>query len=183
MFRKFAKFTIALSLLATGAQAQDFTAMYDQVVAGNNAYYQQLTNGIVSQNMNNPQIQMAYQQHRAQGGGYSFEQFCYMYGATGGFTPQGMSYYNQVEGNIAAQQQQAWSSYQQSQQNSAQAMQNWRNGYYQNQNEAGNVIQGNQTYYSQNGASQVLPYTWQPGHYYYNNQNYYVDPSYQYYRY
>lgn len=182
MLKSLTKIALAASLLSGGAYAQDLTAWYNQWAAGQNAQMQQMTNGIVQQNMNNPQVQYAYQQHLAQGGQYSFEQFCYMYAATGGFSAQGMASYNQTTNTIANQDRAAYSDYQAAQAQSAAAMQDWRNGYYANQNEAGNVMQGNQTYYAPNGGAQVLPYTWQPGYQTYNGQNYYVDQSYNYYQ-
>lgn len=182
MFKIFCKLTLAFTLATSAAQAQDLTSWYDGVVANQNAQMQAMTDGIVQQNMNNPQVQAMYQQHRAQGGQYSFEQFCYMYAATGGFTPQGTAYWQQNEANISRQQQQAWANYQNAQAQSAAALQDWRNGYSANQAEAGNIMQGYQTYSTPGGGSQVLPYTWQPGYQSYNNQSYYVDPSYNYYQ-
>lgn len=167
------------------AQYGDFTQMdisgaYNQQVQQNNAYFQQMTGNMVQQNMQNPRIQQLYQQYCWQGGQATFEQFCYMYGATGGFTPQGIQQYNQTTQGINNQQQQAWAQYQQAQAQRAQAQSQYANGYYQNQQQAGYNLQGQATYYSPNGTQQ-LPYTWQPGGYYqYNNQNYYVDPNGQY---
>ena len=178
MFKSLCKLALAATLATSAAQAQDLSSWYNGVVANQNAQMQQMTNGIVAQNMNNPQVQAMYQQHRAQGGQYSFEQFCYMYAATGGFTPHGISQWRQSEANIAQRDQQSWRDYQNAQYRSSAAMQDWRNGYYANQNEAGNVMQGYQTYATPNGGTQVLPYTWQPGYHSYNNQSYYVDPSY-----
>ena len=159
----------------------DITGMYNNQVNQNNAQYQQMTNGIVQQNMHNPQVQNMYRQYQQQGGQASFEQFCYMYGATGGFTQQGINQYHQVQQGINAQQQQAWSQYQAAQAQRAQAQRQYANGYYQNQQEAGYNLNGHGTYYSPNG-SQQLPYTWQPGNYNYNNQTYHVNPYGQYYQ-
>lgn len=156
----------------------DISAMYANTVQNNNAYFESMTGNLIQQNMQNPQIQAMYQQYRMQGGWASFEQFAYMYGATGGFTPQGMNQYNQVSQGIQAQQQQAWSGYQAAQANRAASMNQWQNGYHANQQEAGRVMQGNMTYYGPQGA-QELPYMVGPGYYTQHNQGYYVDPSYQ----
>lgn len=173
--------------LSTGAFAQygdftqmDISGMYNQQVQQNNAQYQHLTQGIVQNNMQNPHVQMMYRQYLMQGGQATFEQFCYMYGATGGFSPQGIQQYNQTTQSINAQQQQSWQQYQAAQAQRAQAQSQWANGYYQNQQQAGYTMQGQGTYYSPGGSTQ-LPYTWQPGNYNYNNQNYHVDPNGQYY--
>lgn len=160
----------------------DMSSWYNGVVAQQNAQMNQMTANIVQQNMANPQVQQAYQQHLAQGGGYSFEQFAYMYAATGGFSQQGMAHYQQVEMGIQQQQQHAMQDYRQAQAQSAAAMQGWRDNYYANQAEAGNVMQGNQTYQTPFSGPQPLPYTWQPGYHTHNQQNYYVDANNQYYQ-
>lgn len=175
---------LALSSQAWG-QCPDFTnmdisGMYNQRVQQNNAYFQAQTQQIIQANMANPQVQYAYQQYRAQGGGASFEQFAYYYAATGGFSRQGIQNYNQTSQNINAQQQNAWNGYQQAQQQRQQAVQQWQNGYSRNQNEAGYNLQGQATYSTPAGP-QVLNYTNQPGYYQYNGQNYYVDAGGNYY--
>lgn len=168
------KFLLA-AILTTGAWAQDISAMYNQYVNQQNAYFQQLTQGVVQQNMSNPGIQQLYWQYRQQGGTASFEQFCYSYAATAGFTPDGIQRYQQSEAGIAAQQRQAWSQYQQAQAERAQAQSQWANGYYLNQQQAGYTMQGQASY--SNG--QYLPYTWQPGT---SHGNYTVDSTGQYYQ-
>jgi len=172
--------TILILALSSQAWGQDLTQMYNQQVQQQNAYFQQCTQQITQANMGNPQVQYAYQQYRAQGGPASFEQFAYMYAATGGFSQQGVQNYNQTSQNINAQQQNAWNGYQQAQQQSQQAINQWQNGYYRNQNEAGYNLTGQATYSTPNGP-QVLNYTNQPGYYQVNGQNYYMDPGGNYY--
>ena len=162
-------FLVILFTLCSSAWSQDLTAMYNQHVNQTNAYFQARTHNLVQNNMQDPRIQYAYQCYRSQGGAASFPQFAYMYAATGGFTQQGMNYYNQVNQGIANQQQQAWSAYQQAQGQRQQAMNQWQNGYYQNQNEAGYNLQGNATYSTPEG-NVVLPYT-QGQQYYYQYPN------------
>lgn len=164
---------LALALtLSAAASAQD---PYQAALQASSAQVNAYVNGIVQQNMANPQLQALYMQY---GQGYTFEQFCYLYGATGGFTQQGIRNYYNVGQGIAAQQQQAQNGYLQAQAQRAQAQSAWANGYYQNQAEAGRVMTGNMTY--SNGAA--LPYTWGPGSYQQGGQNYMVAPGGQYYQ-
>ena len=60
MFKIFCKLTLAFTLATSAAQAQDLTSWYDGVVANQNAQMQAMTDGIVQQNMNNPQVQAMY---------------------------------------------------------------------------------------------------------------------------
>lgn len=185
-----AKAALATGLLAllgaASAQYADFTgmditAMYNQYIVQQQANENSYVQGIVQQNMQNPQIQAMYQQHLASGGGGSFEEFAYAYAATGGFTPQGMAYWGQVQQGINTQQRDAMAGYRAAQANSAAAINAWNSNYYQNSQEMGNVIVGNATYYGPQGST-VLPYTWQPNTYNsYNGQTYYVNYSGQYY--
>jgi len=171
---------VLLLVLSSQAWGQDMTQMYNQQVQQQNAYFQQRVQQMNQANMANPQVQAAYQQYRAQGGAASFEQFAYMYAATGGFSQQGMQNYNQTSQNINAQQQKAWNGYQQAQQQRQQAVGQWQNGYHRNQNEAGYNLTGQATYSTPNGP-QVLNYNNQPGSYQVNGQNYYMDPNGNYY--
>ncbi|MBX3171694.1 MAG: hypothetical protein KF760_30065 [Candidatus Eremiobacteraeota bacterium] len=179
--------TLIALALSTNAWAQygdftnmDMTRLYNQHVQQTNAYFQNRTQQMVQSNMTNPQVQYAYQQYLAQGGQASFEQFAYMYAATGGFSQQGIQNYNQTTQNINAQQRNAWNGYQQAQQQRQQAVQDWQNGYYRNQAEAGYNLNGQATYATPAGP-QVLHYNNQPGYYQQNGQNYYMDPSGNYY--
>jgi hypothetical protein len=93
------------------AQFTDFDGMLGQALQQNaalTASMQSTENGIIATNMNNPEVQRLYQ---AQGGGMSFQQFAYMYGATGGFTPGGIAAYNQTTREINARDAAAISDY------------------------------------------------------------------------
>lgn len=182
MFKKFAQIIALATLTSAAASAQDYSAWYANQVQNQNAYFNQLTNSVVQQNMQNPYVQRAYQAHLAQGGGYSFEQFCYLYGATGGFSQAGIAQYNNVTRDNVAREQRAWSGYQNAQNAYADARRAYSNGYSNIQNERGNNLQGNSTYWTQNGNPVVLPHTWQPGYHNHQGQGYYVNPSYQYYQ-
>lgn len=173
--------TLIALALSTNAWAQygdftnlDMTRMYNQHVQQTNAYFENRTQQMVQSNMANPRVQFAYQQYLAQGGQSSFEQFAYMYAATGGFSQQGIQNYHQTTQNINAQQQNAWNGYQQAQQQRQQAVQQWQNGYSRNQTEAGYHLNGQATYSTPVGP-QVLNYTNQPGTYQQNGQTYSMD--------
>jgi hypothetical protein len=194
MFSKSMKTLAALStsfLALTGfASAQwgmpDFTTMdisgiYNTWAAGQNAQMDYQTQHLISQVYQDPRFQAMYQQYLASGGTASAEQYAYSYAATGGFTPQGMQNYQNSEAMSAAKIQGAWQDYQTSVQGYRDAYGNYTGGFASNMNEAGNSLGGNATYYDAQG-SEVLPYGWQPDSYNsYNNQNYYVDYSGQYY--
>ncbi|MBA2492887.1 MAG: hypothetical protein H0V34_14775 [Gammaproteobacteria bacterium] len=171
---------VALSLGTAHAQS-----IYDQIMAGTDPLAQQMhqtVQGIVQQNVRNPQIQAMYQQHLANGGGGTIEEYAYGWAATGGYTAQGYAAYGATSAQIANEQQQAMAEYRAAQANSAAAIAGLNQGYFNNQVEAGNGLMGNGGYYSSyDGTNQVLPYGWQPNTVNsYNNQNYYVDPHGQY---
>jgi hypothetical protein len=118
---------------------------------GLNAQMMQRQQQIVGQNMNDPRVIAAYRQNPR---GMSFPQFAYMYGATAGFTPQGMANYNNTSNQIAANDAAAFRSYQQAQAARAQAMQQQQQGFYNNQYQAGMQLRGCQ--YRQNNMGQVV---------------------------
>lgn len=169
--------------------AQDYGAMIQQQLqAGNNLaqQMQQYEQNIVQQNMQNPQVQAMYQQHLAQGGQMSFEQFAYSYAATGGFTPQGMQYHNQNERNIQQRESAAIQAYRQNQANNAQALQQMHESNANIAHHRGNLLNGTTDYVDPSTGQQYnLPHTTQPNNYYYdqgNQQMYYNDPSGNYHR-
>lgn len=180
-------FALTAACSLTGAAgAQDFTrmdisGMYNQQVQANNQYFQNQTQNIVSQNMQNPAIQAAYRNYQAQGGGMNFAQFCYAYGATGGFTQQGMANWQNNEQMNRAREQNAWAGYQQAQAARARAQSAYADGYRRNQAEAGRNLNGQATYYGPGGA-QVLPYTGGPGTYQNGQGSYYQAPNGTYYQ-
>lgn len=183
-----AAFVTSLALFAAPSFAQDFTgmdlsAMYNSWASGQNTQMNTMTQNIVQQNLQNPQVQAMYQQYLQSGGTASPEDFAYMYAATGGFTPEGTAYFQQTEANNAAKEAAAYGDYQAAQAGSAAAISDWSSGDSSNMNEAGNGLMGNGTYTTPGGSNQVLPSTWQAGGTYsYNNQTYYVDPSGAYYQ-
>lgn len=164
------------ALAASGAQAQvyyggynlgpDYGAMIAQAQAqqaAQNAQMQQMTASIVQQNMRNPQVQAAWNQHRAQGGGMSLEQFAYQWAATGGFSPQGMAYYQQNEAANRAKEMAALQGVRQAEAARGQAQRNLQEGYARNQAEAGRNLQGRRTYADPATGGQVALQYLQPG--------------------
>jgi len=152
------------------AGAQDLNAANAAFNARLNAAMNANQNAIVSQNLNDPRVQAAYRQHLEQGGRYTREQFAYMYAATGGFTPQGIAYFNATEARNNANEQAALNRLRQAQAERAQAQANLWAGYHRNNAEVGNLLQGNSTYTNPNtGSNYVLPHTLQAGQTYRDN--------------
>lgn len=188
---------ILTSLLGSGsADAQvyyggynlgpDYSAMLNEALARNNALNDQIHNAetsLVQQVMQNPQAQAMYQQHLAQGGQLSFEQFAYQYAATGGFTPAGLANYRRSEAVIAERDRNAWLGYRDAEIQRGNAQAGYMDAYHAGQAEAGNVLQGNSTWVDPNtGANTTLAYTGanvsvDPG----SGRAYYRDASGQYY--
>jgi hypothetical protein len=131
-------------------------------------------------------VQAAYQQHlaRAQQTGqrpYDFPTFTYYYVATRGFSADGVAHLRGVDQQNQAKERAAWQGLQQAQAARGAAQQQWMNGYSANQQEAGRQLMGNSTFQAANGATAVLPHTWQANttHNYQGN-TYHVDQSGQY---
>lgn len=170
---------LALTLVAANAGATDWYGMVNQQAAEQAAYVQ----GIVQQNMANPQIQAQYQQALANGYQGSIEQFAYGWAATGGYSDGGKANYAATSRQIATQQQNAMNGYHAAVENSRNAMNGLNDGFSRNMQEAGNGLMGNGTYSSPYpNSNQVLPYGWQQNTVnQYNNQHYWVDHAGNYY--
>lgn len=180
---------IGITACSSGALAQDYGAMLNQQLQQSNALanqMQQMEQGIVQQNVQNPQVQASYQQYLAQGGNMSFDQYAYQYAATGGFTPEGKAFYNQNERQI--------------QQREGQAIQDYRNytnnlwdqtGQYRRESadrqahQVGNLMAGTSDYIDPSTGQQWnLPNT-QTGQFNYDNgsgNTFYNDSQGNYYR-
>lgn len=176
-------------VLSTQAQAQNYEAMIQaeqQKMAAMNAQMQQMQNNVVSQNMNNPQVQQMYQQYRAQGGMESLEQFAYRYAATGGMTPEGTAFYYNNERNIQARDAAAVQAYRNNQmQNQAAITQQRQDSADWQARANGNILAGRSDYVDPaTGAVYNLQNT-QPNQWTYDQytgQQFYQDPSGNYYR-
>ena len=156
-------------IAASAASAQDFTRMdfnklnndFNIRMNGNIAASE---NSIVSRNLNDPRVQAMYRQHLAQGGRSTPQQFAYRYAATGGFTPQGIAYFNATEARNRAGEMNALHGLRQAQAARGVAQANYMAGFQQNNAEFGNLLMGNSTYTNPNtGSNYVLPHTLQAG--------------------
>ncbi|HMP79958.1 MAG TPA: hypothetical protein PKD54_10940 [Pirellulaceae bacterium] len=156
---------VTICLGITGiAQAQyysDITAWYDQHVQQQNQNFQRMEQQITQRNMQDPQVQMMYQQYLNQGGQGSLEQYAYGYAATGGYTQQGIQYYNRVMGQINQQDAEALRNYH-NHVNQLWADTNaYRNDVYNRiAYQRGELLSGNGTYVNPHtGYQHQLPYT------------------------
>lgn len=117
---------------------------------------------IIAQVMQDPRAAAMYQQHRAQGGQMSPQQFAYMYAATGGFSREGTAAFQRNEAANGRAEHNTALGLRQAEANRGQAQQGYINGGHAINQEAGNGLQGRGTYVGPNGQSYVLP-TIQPG--------------------
>ncbi len=156
-----ATLTLTSAQFANAQYFSDITAWYDQQVQQQNQQFQRMEQQLTNQNMQNPQVQMMYQQYRQQGGQMSFEQYAYGYAATGGYTAQGIQYYNQVMNQINRQDAEALRNYH-NHVNQLWADTNaYRNDVYNRMAyHRGELLSGNGTYVNPHtGYSYQLPYT------------------------
>lgn len=157
----------ALAASAT-AQAQMITdAMIQQRMQAMNNIVQQAQNGvaqIVQRRMQDPQVQMAWQQYVAQQGGrpqMDYPTFTYYYVYTNGFSSGGMAHMRANEAGIAQRERESVQGLRDAEANRAAAMQAQRDGYFRHQQEAGLGLRGQSTFVAPNGAAVALPHTWQ----------------------
>lgn len=154
--------------------SMDLNALNNQWAAAQNAQMQPMLNNIVQQNMNNPQVQQAYHQHRMQGGQLSPEQFAYEWAATAGFSPPGVAAYRQSEQSNQSKEQAAWQGVQEAEQQRGAAQSEMAAHYNYNQQVAGQNLRSQATYATPVGP-QVLPYNLAPGDYHTPQGKYFVD--------
>lgn len=190
--------TAALSIAAGSALAQQ--DVYQMLEQQNQFLEQQLQNSIAAQNaavqaaqqqgdaairlkMQDPVVQQAYAQHqmKAQQQGiqpYDFYTFTYYYVATRGFSGPGISDFRATEDANMRKEKSAYDAWKAAQGQTGAAIAENNAHFSANSGEFGNQLMGNSTFVAQNGATQVLPHTWQPNTYQtYNNQTYFVDQS------
>lgn len=131
--------------------------------------------------LQDPGVQAGYEQHRAQGGQYSYEQFAYWYV----MTANGTNY----QGAMDAQRQQ-FEGLKRAHQTVQEGYNNYNIGWHENQNRidaamqrySEGAIRGNWYYQDPTcGQYHTLPYTSGPGYYTQGNNNYYMDATGQYY--
>lgn len=108
--------------------------------------------------MNDPQIQMAYQQFVAQGGQQDFATWALNYKWTNGYTPGGVANAYATQNDNTAAIQDSWNGYQGAVNNYNNAYAGMQNGFARNQNLAGMNIQGRTMYTDPTGAQVGLSY-------------------------
>jgi hypothetical protein len=189
----------------------DSVTMYDQQIQQSMQQLNQIVNqgqqqvdASVQQAMQDPNIQLRYQQYQqdAQQQGiqsYDFYTYTYYYLATQGFSQQGIAAWQANETANNAKVQDAYQGYQGAVESYKNTVAEGQQHVYENQWEMGNVIVGNSTWTDPStGTPYTLPYLGvQPGQswydsvsgYYfmynpYNQQNgqYYISPDGQYYQ-
>ncbi len=139
----------------------DLTAWFNQHVAQTNQQFQQYENQITYQNMQNPEIQRQYQGYRANGGTGTFENYAFGWAATGGYTPQGWSNWNNSQQQIQQQDRQAIANYHNYTNNLWTETNNQRREVQDRMAyQRGELLSGNGTYVNPwTGSQQTLPYT------------------------
>lgn len=158
-----------LLAFALPASAQNYEAMIQQGMNRMNQIVNQAQQGaqqIVQQRMHDPQVQASYRQYlmQMQASGQrpmDFPTYTYQYVYTNGFSQAGIAH---MRANEASNQQKEYAAamrLREAQANRANAMQQQRDSYFANQQEAGRQLAGQSTYRASNGASVVLPHTWQ----------------------
>lgn len=179
----------ATVLLASSAEAQDYSAMIQQQLQQGELMSQQMRqmeSGIVRSNMQNPEVQARYQQYRASGGMMSLEQFAYQYAATAGFTPDGVARWNQSERGIQQRDQQSLQDYRANQARNAEMLQQNFQRNSEIARQRGNLLNGTTDYVDPSTGSRYnLPHTVQPNTGFYDpatSQGYYNDAQGNYYR-
>jgi hypothetical protein len=172
--RSFLTLLIVFWVMPTPLKADDYGAMLQQSLQQSDQLSQQMQQtqaNIIQQNLQNPQVQAMYQQHRAQGGTMSPEQFAYMYSATGGFPPEGMANYNRTTQDIQQRDQASINAYRDNQHRNNVDMQNRFQRNDEIAHQRGNLLNGTTDYVDPNTGTQYnLSHTAQP-----NTQTY--DPS------
>lgn len=158
---------IALFLvIAAPLKADDYGAMLQQSLQQSDQLTQQMQQAqanIIQQNLQNPQVQAMYQQHLAQGGTMTPEQFAYNYAATGGFSPEGMANYNRTTQDIQQRDQASINAYRDNQYRNNVDMQNRFQRNDEIAHQRGNLLNGTTEYVDPStGAQYNLSHTTQP---------------------
>jgi hypothetical protein len=164
--RSFVLSVLIFWIIDTPLKADDYGAMMQQSLQQSDQLTQQMQQAqtnLIQQNLQNPQVQAMYQQHLAQGGTMTPEQFAYNYAATGGFSREGMINYNRTTQDIQQRDQAAINAYRDNQQRNYNEMQN---SYQRNDeiaHQRGNLLNGTTDYVDPNtGAQYNLSHTAQP---------------------
>ena len=182
-----AAFTTVLALAPHSASAQTMASINAQMASMNErlAANQQRINGMVRQQMANPEVQEAYRRYlaRAYAAGappIPFANFAYNYIATAHFSRGGTALYQRNEAANQAREAAAMNDYRAAQANRGAAQMAQQDHFNENQREVGRILRGTSTFTDPNGRREVLPHTWQAGRHYYQGRTYQVDESGQY---
>jgi len=179
--------------LATAVNAQvnyggydlgpDYGAMLDQAMQQQAAMQQQMQQAemaIVQQAMNHPDCAAKYRQHLASGGQMPYQQFAYLYAATGGMTAGGIAQFHRNERINRANEHSTWLGVREAERARGQAQTDLAAGFAHNQQVAGQVMQGQQNWIDPyDGHARSLEYVgpnsyWQDqtsGRYYHRDGN------------
>ncbi len=170
--RSFLIIITAFLVIELPLKADDYGAMLQQSLQQSDQLTQQMQQAqanIIQQNLQNPQVQAMYQQHLAQGGSMTPEQFAYMYAATGGFSRQGMTNYNRTTQDIQQRDQASINAYRDNQYRNNLDMQNRFQRNDEIAHQRGNLLNGTTDYVDPNtGAQYNLSHTAQPNTQTYN---------------
>jgi hypothetical protein len=176
----------SLSASAQLPSSQNLSAMINREMSTMNqrlAANQQRINGFVQQRMRDPRVRAGYSQYvaRARSAGVqptSFANYAYGDVATNGYSRQGVALFRANEANNAARIASSAAGLRAAQAARGAAQLGMQQSFSNNQREFGNLLRGTSTYVAGNGATQVLPHTWQSNTYQsYQGREYYVDYS------
>jgi hypothetical protein len=117
---------------------------------------------IIAQVMQHPNFAPMYQQHRAQGGQMSPQQFAYTLAATRWGSPEGRAYFQQTERQNQMREHDAARGLRSAETQRGNAQRQYMEGGHGIRQESGNGLQSRGTYVGPNGETRVLPYN-QPG--------------------
>ena len=180
--RSFLNMIALFLVIAAHAKADDYGAMLQQSLQQSDQLTQQMQQAegnLIQQNLQNPQVQAMYQQHLAQGGTMTPEQFAYNYAATGGFSPEGMANYNRTTQDIQQRDQAAINAYRDNQQRNYNDRQNSNQRNDEIAHQRGNLLNGTTDYVDPNtGAQYNLSHIAQPNTQTYNpntGESFYLD--------
>jgi hypothetical protein len=113
---------------------------------------------IIAQVMQNPNFAPMYQQHRAQGGQMSPQQFAYALAATRWGSREGMAHFRQTEQDNQAREYNAARGLRAAEGARGAAQQGYMDGGHGIRQEAGNGLTSRGTYVDPHGQQRVLPY-------------------------
>lgn len=118
---------VVLATISNCTSAQDYNAMNAAFNQQLNAQMQAMTNNIVNTNMHDPYVQQQYRIYRQQGGQLDFQNYCFRYAETGGFSREGTRRAMQSSNQIHQQDMSNYSRYVDESRALRQETYDWRN--------------------------------------------------------